>query len=142
MRRQVVVASLLLAAVLLAWAGTAWASGPAGWDRPEPVPREAWPIIQVLAVVGAVAGALMTIGMMLRKAWRAFRQWLRVVNGVHALVRRELEHNGGHSMRDRVERIDDDLDRLREWGEDVDHRLDQIADAVGAEGEHRSDRSK
>jgi len=65
-----------------------------------------------LAVVGAVAATAMTVGALIRGAWRLNRRIVHIADAV-----RELSPNGGSTLADRGIRIEDKFDRHLE-----DHR--------------------
>lgn len=62
-------------------------------------------LVQWLIAVGAVAGALTTVGVFTRKAWRSTSEFFRNAHAAARIINAELQANGGGSLVDKVNRI-------------------------------------
>ncbi|MEV2277883.1 hypothetical protein AB0I72_20085 [Nocardiopsis sp. NPDC049922] len=75
--------------------------------------------LTLILTIGGAAGALLTIGALIRAAWRANRRIVRIANAVDELV-----PNGGNSIKDQVTRIEGQITTLTKRFDDhlADHR--------------------
>ena len=64
--------------------------------------------MSVVLLAGAIAAAALGIGQLLKQLYRGFRKMVQV----HDLIEKELQNNGGSSIKDGVETINRRLNNI------------------------------
>lgn len=85
----------------------------------------------LLLMAGAIALAILGIGKLLKALWHLLQKMVQV----HLLIEKELQNNGGSSMKDGVERINRRLDGIEDRLGNLEQTAEQI---VGDDSPHES----
>ncbi|WP_157474199.1 hypothetical protein [Parafrankia sp. EUN1f] len=77
--------------------------------------------LEIVLTTGAAATAVAAIATLVGKLWRGARRFFDFVDRVEDRTR-QLENNGGGSMKDRVERMQETLDQVVERLDAIERR--------------------
>jgi hypothetical protein len=69
----------------------------------------------VVGVLGSIAGCVVSIGVIYRGVVRPVYRWATRLEKAMAHVEMNMKNNGGSSMRDAIDRIENRLNRLEDF---------------------------
>lgn len=69
----------------------------------------------VVGVLGSIAGCIVSIGIIYRGVVRPVYRWATRLDKAIAHVEMNMKNNGGSSMRDAIDRIENRLNRLEDF---------------------------